>query len=437
MSEGPTRQHQRPTTARYDKVRVSVSAGPDTGLAVEVAGTPVRVGTSPESDLVLTDDSVSRHHCELLPVGRGMRVRDPGSTNGVYFGTARLRDAEISGDVELTVGDSRITVHWLGETVDRDQALGDRFGDVLGKSAPMRELFAQLERIAPTDYSLLIDGETGTGKDVIAESVHSCSPRAQGPFVVLDCGAVSPNVIESELFGHERGAFTGAVEARAGVFEQADGGTLFIDEIGELPLALQPKLLRVLEKHELRRVGGSRTLKVNVRVLAATNRNLKAEAQRGNFRQDLFYRLAAAHVHVPPLRDRPDDVGLLVAHFVKLEHPSMSVNDVPPTVWELFRNYHWPGNVRELRNAVVRLAISPELPLTAQHQRPADLTAPASDELQPLQVARREASDRFERDYLSRVLALADGNVTKAAELASVSRQMMQKLMRKHDARGT
>jgi len=433
MTEGPTRQRQRPGFARYAKLRISVTRGPDTGLVIEVAGEPVRVGTASDNDLVLSDDSVSRHHCELEPTADGLRIRDDNrSTNGVMLGAIRVQDATVAGDLQLVLGDTMLSACWLDDAVDREQAGVERFGDVLGRSARMRELFAQLQRIAPTDYTLLIEGETGTGKDVVAESIHQASGRAEGPFAVLDCGAVSPQVIESELFGHERGAFTGAVAARAGLFEQAHLGTLFIDELGELPLELQPKLLRVLEKRELRRVGGNRTIPIDVRVLCATNRNLRAEVRRGNFREDLYYRLATAHVRLPPLRDRLDDLELLVQHFMAIESPQQA--EVPAHIWPLFRAHRWPGNVRELRNAVRRLGLTPNQPLTGLHTRPA-ISSNQGGAIIPLREARRLATDDFERAYVEQVLAAADGNVTRAAVLAQVSRQMLQKLMKSHGIR--
>jgi transcriptional regulator with GAF, ATPase, and Fis domain len=383
---------------------------------------------------VLTDDTVSRRHCEIEPSGEGVYVRDMGSTNGVVSAGMRIFEAMLVGPVSLQLGQTAISVTPLGETVDKEQSTIDRFGDVIGRSARMRELFADLERIAKTDVTLLVEGETGTGKDLVAESVHRMSPRSDRPYVVFDCGAVAPTLVESELFGHERGAFTGAVAARQGVFEQADGGTLFLDEIGELPKELQPKLLRVLEKREVRRVGSAKIVPVDVRVIAATNRNTLAEVRRGGFRQDLYFRIAAAHVTVPPLRDRMDDLPLLVEHFLAQERPPRSKSDVSPDVWDLLRAYRWPGNVRELRNAVQRLLVMPE---RALRELPMDtgaaIGAPRqSGEVVPLRVARRDASDAFERAYLEAVLEKTEGNVTRAAAIAEVSRQMVQKLMRKH-----
>jgi transcriptional regulator with GAF, ATPase, and Fis domain len=255
--------------------------------------------------------------------------------------------------------------------------------------------------------------------------------------VVFDCGAVSPTLIESEIFGHERGAFTGAAQAHEGVFEQADGGTLFLDEIGELPMELQPKLLRVLEKRQLRRVGGSKVIPFDARVVAATNRQLRAEVARNRFRQDLYFRLAAAHVTVPALRERMEDLPLLVGHFLSLERPPRSAQEIGRDVWDLLRAYRWPGNVRELRNAVQRLLVTPDRALSdlaagGASSSSTSASSASSPEVPPLRIARREANDAFERDYLAAALAAVGGNVTRAAALAEVSRQNIQKLMKKH-----
>lgn len=430
MSHDSTHVLPAPRRQVYPKISVTVTHGPDTGQSVEAAGSVVRVGSAADNDLVLTDDSVSRHHCEIEPTAGGLRVRDDSSTNGVAIGSMRVRDATVVGDVDLTLGSTVVAVRWLGDQVDKEQARSDRFGNLLGQSVRMRELFAQLAKIAGTDYTVLIEGETGTGKDVVAESLHQASARAARPFVVLDCGAVSPHVIESELFGHERGAFTGAVDAHAGVFERAHTGTLFIDEIGELSMDLQPKLLRVLEKRQLRRVGGQHMIAVDVRVMSATNCNLRARMGTSQFREDLYYRLAAAHVRVPPLRDHLEDLEMLVGHFLAKENSPPGVRDIPHSVWDMFRAHRWPGNVRELRNAVQRLALNPEQPITGVSQRPEFGDNPT--ELLPLREARRRATDAFERTYLQQLLRRADGNVTHAAPIAEVSRQMLQKLMRKH-----
>jgi transcriptional regulator with GAF, ATPase, and Fis domain len=442
MNAGQTRASTRAQFVQYAKTRIAVVAGPDIGHQIEAAGALVRVGSASDNDLVLHDDTVSRWHCEIEIARDGIRIRDVGSTNGVLLGGVRVHDVSIdasfAGATTLCLGNTQLAITPLRETVERMQATSDRFGDIIGASACMRELFADLDRIAATDMSLLIEGETGTGKDAIAEAVHRASTRSEAPFIVFDCGAVAPNLAESELFGHERGAFTGAVAQRAGVFEDANGGTLFLDEIGELPRDLQPKLLRVLEKRELRRLGSTKTIAVDVRILAATNRNLSAEVARGTFREDLYFRLAGAHVVAPPLRERMGDLPLLVEHFLSLERPPRSIHEVPPEVWQMLTAHRWPGNVRELRNAVRRLLVTPERPI-GSGQRPAYREAAKEDEpprsgvaLAPLRIARREASDAFEREYVGAALARTGGNVSRAASIAEVSRQMLQKLMRKH-----
>jgi transcriptional regulator with GAF, ATPase, and Fis domain len=439
MSKEFTRAAERVQVVQYRKLQLTVTKGPDAGLTFEAAGASVRIGTSPENDLVLSDETVSRRHCEVMLTERGIRVTDAGSTNGVMVGSTWVDDATYSSATQLELGDTTISVVPLSETVAREQLEANGFGDLLGRSTKMRELFADLARISATDLSLLIEGETGTGKELVAESVHQNSLRSTGPFVVFDCSAIAPTLAESELFGHERGAFTGAVAPRAGVFEQADGGTIFLDEIGELPRDLQPKLLRVLEKREVRRLGSSKTIPLNVRLIAATNRNLRSEVKRGEFRQDLYYRVAGAHVYVPPLRDRLDDLPLLAESFLASSQPPRSLTDVPQHVWDMFKAYRWPGNVRELKNAVRRVLVTPEraldtdsLPDLANQAAAALALANASGNVEPLRVARRNAADAFEKRYVEHVLGRSEGNVTRAAAMAEVSRQVIHKLMTKH-----
>jgi transcriptional regulator with PAS, ATPase and Fis domain len=439
MTEQRTRAKTHVEQARYVRTRVAVTRGPDAGLRVEAAGRTLRVGTAADCDVVLRDDTVSRRHCEIELTEAGFRVRDTGSTNGVRLAGMRVFDLAASAPLEISVGETTLAITPLADAEDRARTDQQRFGDVLGASAKMRELFAELERLAPTQLSILIEGETGTGKDLVAESIHRMSPRAEGPFVVFDCSAVAPTLIESELFGHERGAFTGADVARPGVCEEANGGTLFLDEIGELPKELQPKLLRVLERREVKRLGGRRAAPIDVRVLAATNKNLAAELSAGNFREDLYYRLAAASVYVPPLRERLHDIPMLVEHFVGLEAPALSTATIAPQVWEMFHAHRWPGNVRELRNAVQRLVVAPDLALRADQRTGvvgASERVPATGALEPLRLARRSAAEDFEREYLRALLGRTQGNVTRAAAIAEVSRQMIQKLMRKHGMGG-
>lgn len=438
-SQSSTRVQARGSgVATYAKTRIEVVAGPNRGVQLDGDARPVRIGSSLENDLVLEDDTVSRQHCEIIPTSSGVRVRDRDSTNGVFIEDSQILDAVFSATVTLKLGSSELRVVLLPETTDRQLAGSDHFGKLIGESARMRALFADLERIAPTDVSLLIEGETGTGKEVVAESVHLASPRAAGPFVVLDCSAVPPTLIESELFGHERGAFTSAVRRHAGVFEQAHGGTIFIDELGELPLEMQPRLLRVLQKREVRRLGATSSTPIDVRVIAATHRNLMAEVQHRRFREDLFYRIAATQVLVPPLRDRLEDLPQLVEHLSREFNPH-SPPAIPSDIWQMFRAHRWPGNVRELQNTLQRWMVTPErvFPQGVRSEGGSETSRPGeSAELLPLPAARRQASDAFERHYLGDLMKRANGSVSAAAQLAQVSRQMIQKLLQKHRVGG-
>jgi transcriptional regulator with GAF, ATPase, and Fis domain len=311
--------------------------------------------------------------------------------------------------------------------------------EIVGRSAALESLREELAQLAPTEVTVLIEGETGTGKELVAEWIHRASPRARQPFVVFDCGAVAPALIESELFGHTRGAFTGATSTRAGFLEEASGGTLFLDELGELPRSLQPKLLRLLERREIRRVGSSRPLPFDVRVIAATNRDLAAEVRSGSFREDLYFRIAGARVVVPPLRDRLDDLEPLVDRFLEVDHSGHRRPDLPRELWDRLRAHRWPGNVRELRNVVQRLVLSPGRPLQVLDSdlwtpRPESPPAPVVGQIGPvpLRLARRDAMAEFERHYLESLREAAGGNISRAATLSGVSRQMLHRLIRKH-----
>ncbi|MGC4121327.1 MAG: sigma 54-interacting transcriptional regulator [Myxococcales bacterium] len=342
--------------------KIEVIAGPDRGLSAALRAGALVVGSGAGSDLLLSDRSVSSRHLEIQAAGDGYLLRDLGSTNGTAIGDLKVQAATVAGPVEIALGRTRLRFTPGSEQESFPLSPRESFGSLLGKSPSMRRCFALLERAAQTDSSVLLEGESGTGKEVAAESVHQASPRAGGPFVVVDCGAIAPNLVESELFGHEKGAFTGAVGTRVGAFEQADGGTLFLDEIGELPLEMQPKLLRFLEKREVRRVGGSSARSVNVRVVAATLRRLEERVSEGAFRQDLFFRLAVLRVELPPLRRRREDVPLLALALARKLR-----KDVDPAAWlpektlQVLQSYDWPGNVRELRNVIERLAAVPEL----------------------------------------------------------------------------
>jgi transcriptional regulator with GAF, ATPase, and Fis domain len=303
----------------------------------------------------------------------------------------------------------------------------------------MREIFGLVERIAPTDATVLIEGETGTGKDMIARTLHLLSPRHDKSFIVVDCGAVAGTLIESELFGHEKGAFTGAVAARQGAFELASGGTVFLDELGELSLDLQPKLLRVLEQRELRRVGGAKTIKVDLRVIAATRKDLRSEVEKGKFREDLYFRLNVVPITAPPLRERREDIPLLIDHMLaRLAHSANDTAVLGDATRAALMAHDWPGNVRELRNVIERaLALGAD---------PGMLVAPLDTSQKGVQlstavefdpgVSFRETKERwtelFERRYLTWLLRRAEGNISKAARDADMDRKYLHKLLRKY-----
>src|SRR5688572_743309 len=322
----------------------------------------VRIGSMDDNDVVLGDDTVSRYHCRITQEDNGYVLVDQRSTNGTFINKVRIREAFLKPGSIVSVGQSQLRFNAREEEVEIVPSRSDHCVGLIGGNARMREIYAIIEKIAPTATTVVIDGETGTGKEVVAQAIHSLSPRAPNDLVVFDCGAVPPNLIESELFGHEKGSFTGAMMTRQGLFEQADGGTLFLDELGELPLDLQPKLLRALEQREVRRVGATKAGKVDVRIIAATNRNLEDEVRAGRFRQDLFYRLSVVRLHLPSLRERADDLPQLVKHFLQImpynrdADGNQRVRAVSRDALASLGAYAWPGNVRELVNVIERAA---------------------------------------------------------------------------------
>jgi DNA-binding NtrC family response regulator len=384
----------------------------------------VLLGQSPTCNVRLSDQRVSRRHLALDLGGDRLRLTDLGSTNGTSIGGISVIEAWLGGGEVIRVGDTALRVDAVVDTELVAVTSATRFGRVVGSSLEMRRLYRIFERLAATEVPLLIEGETGTGKEVLAESIHEASPRASGPFIVFDCTAVPPNLLESELFGHERGAFTGAVTARTGVFEQANKGTLLIDEIGDLDPSLQPKLLRALERHEVRRVGGD-WVKVDVRVLAATRRDLDREVQLGSFRDDLFYRLAVARVELPPLRQRRGDIGMLAREFY---NQLGGKGEIPYDVVQRFERYAWPGNVRELHNAVARqLAFGDgfDLDTSTPPSTPADgdtVTRVLALGL-PFPRARDRMLAEFEKRYVEHVLAEHGGVVSRAAVASGIARR--------------
>jgi transcriptional regulator with PAS, ATPase and Fis domain len=419
------------STVSVRAAEVQVIAGPDAGRKMRVDGPTFTVGTGPDVHLRLSDEAVSREHFRLELEPDGVALRDSGSEHGTWLGGVRVERAVLATDTTLMIGQTTLQV-----ILDRSATLltiseATRFGDVLGYSRAMRHVFAYLEKVAATDVSLHLEGENGVGKEVLARAVHAKSSRAAGPFVAVDCGAIPPHLVESELFGHERGAFTGAHRAHVGLFEQANGGTLFLDEVGECPMDLQPKLLRALEQREVRPVGSTRARAVDIRVIAATNRNLVDRIAQGAFREDLFYRLAVARVRVPPLRDREEDIVPLALAFLRALRPGEEPH-LPPDVVAMFRSYAWPGNVRELRNAVGRFALlgarerGDLLPVA---ERELASTDPRALSQMSFHDARRLVIERFEQGYFQAVLDRVEGNVSKAAEVAGVSRSTYYRML--------
>jgi two-component system response regulator HydG len=410
---------------------LEVIEGPDTGRSFRLdAASAARtlVGNSPACEIRLSDRAVSRRHASLEIVGRRVRLTDLGSRNGTFVDGVAVLDAYVSGGELMRIGASALKVEAIAEEVRPKLTSATRFGGVIGASTEMRRLYPLFERLAAADVPVVIEGETGTGKEVLAEALHEQGPRSQGPFMVFDCTAVPPSLVESELFGHERGAFTGAHAMRKGVFELAHGGTLLIDEIGDLEISLQPKLLRAIERSEVRRVGAAQATRVDVRILAATRRDLDREVQAGRFRDDLFHRLAVTRVELPPLRRRRGDVLVLAQHFAAQLGGEGLV--LPATLLWRWQDYSWPGNIRELRNAVARHLALGEL---------ATQEMPAEDEYEPntlverllalnlpLTEAKRRLLDEFEPLYIAHVLERHEGNVTHAAAASGVARRYFQ-----------
>jgi DNA-binding NtrC family response regulator len=419
---------------RILSIGLNVVDGPGRGRRAGVRDGVARVGTAVGNDLRLNDPTVSRVHCEIRVRPETILVRDCGSTNGTYVEGVRLREGEVRPGAMIRVGASAFRVEDEGGGAFLPVSERSSFGECIGASLEMRRLYSTLERVAGTMSTVLVQGETGTGKDVVARSLHAASPRARGPFVPIDCGAISVNLIESELFGHVRGAFSGAQGDRAGVFEAADGGTLFLDEIGELPLHVQPKLLRAIEARAVRRLGSNAERPVDVRIVAATNRSLARCVNEGTFREDLYYRLAVVEVTLPSLRARREDIPTLARHFYE------QLGGGPPLSTDftaILSSRGWPGNVRELRNYIERhvslgLVANAEANATA-----AGALDPASnaalEALVPLHLPLKEARDAwtesFESIYLRSLLKKTGGNLTHAAELAGVNRRFMQRLV--------
>ena len=419
---------------RFQRFALRVIDGLDKGKEhICNSAAEVSVGTAASNELVLTDPTVSRYHFVLHVGPQGVELRDLGSTNGTTLGNFRVGSAFLKAGAVITVGMTRMRYDELAEQLDEPLSDDTFFGRALGRSVAMRRLFSVLPRIAATDSTVLIEGETGTGKGVLAEAIHTASPRAQKPFVVVDCGSIPPSLIESELFGHEKGAFTGATRARAGIFESAAGGTVFLDEIGELPLELQPKLLRALEERTVKRVGGDERIPLDVRVIAATNRNLKAAVNRGTFRADLYFRLNIVRIEVPPLRERRDDIAMLTGHFYE-QLTGQPDAEPPRELVEHLVNQDWPGNVRELRNAVERAYLMQDTELWQELSEPQASTSNdfTFDDALSFRAAKERATSQWERWYVGELYQRNGGNLSKAARAAHMDRTHLRELLRKY-----
>ena len=429
----------RPNECAVRRCRVEVVDGPDRGLCKTSEGPELTIGTTEASDVVLTDRAVSRHHATITAGDDGFVLRDLQSRNGTTLAGFRVVEAYLGAGARIGVGESTLRFTPLREEIVEPLSGQARFERILGQSTAMRRLFAALPRIAASDSTVLLEGETGTGKGLLAEVLHENSARAKGPLVVIDCSAIPPSLIEAELFGHTRGAFTGAVAARPGAFESAAGGTVFLDELGELPLDMQPKLLRALEERVVRRVGSLDPVRLDVRVIAATNRDLRAEVNRGGFRADLYYRLNIVRIRLPPLRERREDIALLTSHF----YEQLTAGAAPPApLVAAFVHQDWPGNVRELRAAVERAILmeDPALWMDVTLGAPAPSEgagAPAGDHeddlaLGSFRAAKERALARWERGYLEALLSRSGGNVSLASRTAHMDRNHLRDLLRRY-----
>ncbi len=398
-----------------------------------IGARPVSVGAHASCDLVLDDPKVSRKHAELSVVPEGIRIKDLGSTNGSWYQGTKIGEVVVPAGATVKFGETQVRII-AGEVRSLPPTDSDTFGALSGKSIAMRELFAVLARVAPSEATVLVEGETGTGKELVAGAIHARSRRAARPFVVFDCGAVAPGLIESALFGHEKGAYTGATSSQPGVFERADGGTVFLDELGELAPELQPKLLRVLEEGEVRRVGGLDTIAVDVRVVCATHRDLERMVAEGRFREDLYYRLAVIRLRVPPLRERRDDIPLLAAHFARaIESAETLTPEMLETMFSELRDRDLPGNVRELRNLVERaIVLADPRQIRAGEFEAAEELGRSIERSLRKQMTLREAKQEREREYLTALLGASSGDLDVAAKTAGVHRKSLERLLRRH-----
>ncbi len=432
-----TSQDGKVDTMAYYKYKLVVVEGPSESNEFVMDRDVVKVGSSRDNDLVLEHETVSRNHFEIRVTEEGHLIRDLESTNGTDVEGCRIVEAYLHAGARIGAGEVVLVFQPLREKVEVPLSAHNSYGGMLGRSLKMRALFHMAERVASRDTTVLITGETGTGKGLLAEEIQMQSPRSEAPFVVVDCSTIPAHLMETELFGHVKGAFTGAVSSRSGAFEEAHKGTIFFDEIGELPSTLQPKLLRVLEKREVKRVGQTDTFPVDVRILAATNRELRAEVEAGNFREDLYFRLSVFELRIPPLRDRKEDIEFLAKEFIR----SMSEGAQRRFGEDAIRflsSHDWPGNVRELRNIIERVVhLVDDKVIDAPSIMSTSVTGvgPAPDSGSwggRGKYSFQKAREMAEREYLVDLLRRHGFNVTAAAKTADIHRQSLHRLLRKH-----
>jgi two-component system C4-dicarboxylate transport response regulator DctD len=414
---------------RYEiaRFRVTVVRGADAPATCESTGVELTIGTEEGNDLRLGDAAVSRHHCVLSVTPHGVELRDLDSTNGTTLAGFRVNSAFVSNGALIGVGETTLRVDLLPDRLASTVSAENRFGPVLGKSLGMRRLFAIAQQVAPSDATILIEGETGTGKGLFAEAIHASSRRADGPFVVVDCAAMPAQLMESELFGHEAGAFTGAQKRRIGKFEFANGGTLFLDEIESMSLDVQVKLLRLLQERAVERVGSNQLIPLDIRVVAATKEDLRQAADQGRFRADLYYRLNVAPLRIPPLRERGEDILLLFQHFAEVARArhGLPARELHPGQRALLLTHPWPGNVRELQNAAERFALGLELGLEQPGTELAPRLAEAGSSLS-------EQVETFERALIAAELSRPHNSLRSLAEALGIPRKTLHDKLRKH-----
>ena len=435
------RWEEQPTKLILSKCKLTVMSGERSGKEYVLSRPLIRVGTRKDNEIVIKDETMSRLHLQIKQTKDGYLLEDVDSLNGVFINGIRVKEAFLNTGSVIRAGKTEMKFLPMDETYEVFPSKKTRFVNLIGGSMAMRKIYTIIEKIAPTDVTVIIEGESGTGKELVASAIHEKSKRSRKPFVVFDCSAVAENLIESELFGHEKGAFTGATGLRQGAFELADSGTVFMDEIGELNIDLQPKLLRVLESRMIRRVGGDRPMSIDVRVIAATNRHLESEVKKGNFREDLFYRLNVVPIYLPPLRKRKEDIPMILDYFIELHNegnPNQKVEGISSGAMELLLSYDWPGNVRELKNTISRAISFLEGNQITPEDIPERVRVPVAkaeldihDDL-GFKDAKEQWVASFEKQYLEEILKRNGYNISAAAKEAGIDRKSVQRLVRKY-----